>query len=126
MEPSSLTVTSARPSAEAPSLPSDESLKKDIPISAKNLTADEAEEPISTVVKTEAVKVEIESKLLNLPTRFNIKKSDEDRKRKFPLGYVAGAKVSKGSKLQKARVMGTCARFLHAHPISILLPSFLA
>ena len=78
-----MTVTSARPSAEAASLPSDESLRKDIPIPAKNLTADELEEPITTVIKTEAVQAEIESKLMNLPPRFHVVKSEEDRKRKL-------------------------------------------
>ena len=82
VEPTSVTVTSARPSAEPASLPSDESLRKDIPIPAKNLTADELEEPITTVVKTEGVQAEIESKLINLPPRFNVVKSEEDRKRK--------------------------------------------
>lgn len=84
VEPSSVTVTSARPSAEAASLPSDESLRKDIRIPAKNLTA-EVEEPIATVVKAEDVKAEMESKLLNLPSRFTMVKSNEDRKRKFAL-----------------------------------------
>ena len=83
VEPSSVTVTSARPSAEAASLPSDESLRKDIPIPAKNLTADELEEPITTVIKTEGVQAEIESKLMNLPPRFHVVKSEEDRKRKL-------------------------------------------
>lgn len=84
-----MTVTSARPSAEAASVPSDESFRKDIPIPAKNLTADELEEPITTVVKTEGVQAEIESKLLNLPPRFNMVKSDEDRKRKLALDFIA-------------------------------------
>lgn len=79
MEPGSVTVTSARPSAEPTSLPADESLKKDILIPAKNLTA-EAEEPITSVVRNDDVKAEIESKLLNLPPRFNMVRSDEDRK----------------------------------------------
>ena len=78
-----MTVTSARPSAEPDSLPSDESLRKDIPIPAKNLTADELEEPITTVVKTDGVKAEIESKLMNLPPRFNVVRSEPDRKRKL-------------------------------------------
>ena len=78
-----MTVTSARPSSEAASLPSDESLRKDIPIPAKNLTADELEEPITTVIKTGGVQAEIESKLMNLPPRFNVVKSEEDRKRKL-------------------------------------------
>ena len=83
VEPSSVvTVTSARPSAEPASLPSDESLRKDIPIPAKNLTA-VAEEPITSVVKSDDVKAEIESKLLNLPPKFTIVKSEEDRKRMF-------------------------------------------
>ena len=75
-----MTVTSARPSAEAANLPSDDSLRKDIKIPAKNLTA---EEPITSVGQTEGVKEEIENKLLNLPgPRFNIMRSEEDRKRK--------------------------------------------
>ena len=79
VESTNVTVTSARPSAELSTLPSDDSLRKDIPIPAKNLTA-EAEEPITSVVKSEDVKSEIESKLLNLPPRFNVVKSQEDRK----------------------------------------------
>lgn len=79
VESTNVTVTSARPSAELSTLPSDDSLRKDIPIPAKNLTA-EAEEPITSVVKSEDVKAEIESKLLNLPPRFNVVKSHEDRK----------------------------------------------
>lgn len=47
------------------------------------------EEPITTVVKTEGVQAEIESKLLNLPPRFNMVKSDEDRKRKLALDFIA-------------------------------------
>ena len=77
-----MTVTSARPSAEPVTLPPDESLRKDIPIPAKNLTA-EAEEPITSVVKSDEVEAEIESKLLNLPPRFTMIKSEEDRKRMY-------------------------------------------
>ena len=79
-EPSNVTVTSARPAAEATDLSSDESLKKDIPIPTKNLAA---EEPTASVVQAEGVKAEIESKLLNLPTKFNIVRSNEDRKSKW-------------------------------------------
>ena len=83
-----MTVTSARPSTEAAGLPSDESLRKDIPIPAKNLTADEVEEPITTVVKTEGVQAEIESKLMNLPPRFKVVKSEETKKRKLALDLM--------------------------------------
>lgn len=83
-EPSNVTVTSARPSAEAADLSSDESLKKDIPIPTKNLAA---EEPTASVVQAEGVKAEIESKLLNLPTKFNIVRSNEDRKRQLKIKY---------------------------------------
>ena len=79
VESTNVTVTSARPSAELSTLPSDDSLRKDIPIPAKNLTA-EAEEPVTSVVKSDDVKADIESKLLNLPPRFNVVKSQEDRK----------------------------------------------
>lgn len=80
VESTNVTVTSARPSAELSTLPSDDSLRKDIPIPAKNFTA-EAEEPVTSVVKSDDVKADIESKLLNFPPRFNIVKSQEDRKR---------------------------------------------
>ncbi|XP_022779810.1 multiple PDZ domain protein-like isoform X3 [Stylophora pistillata] len=83
-EPSNVTVTGARPSSEAANLPSDESLKKDIPIPTKNLTA---EEPAASVVQAEGVKAEIESKLLNLPSKFNIIRSNEDRKRQLKIKY---------------------------------------
>lgn len=79
MESGSVTVTSAKPSAASATVRADESLKKDIPIPAKNLTA-EAEGPITSVIKNDDVRAEIESKLLRLPPRFNITKSDEDRK----------------------------------------------
>ena len=79
VESTNVTVTSARPSAELSTLPSDDSLRKDIPIPAKNLTA-EAEESVTSVVKSDDVKADIESKLLNFPPRFNIVKSQEDRK----------------------------------------------
>lgn len=79
MESGSVTVTSAKPSAASATVGADESLKKDIPIPAKNLTA-EAEGPITSVVKNDDARAEIESKLLRLPPRFNITKSDEDRK----------------------------------------------
>lgn len=119
VEPSSVTVTSARPSAEAASLPSDESLRKDIPIPAKNLTADEIEEPIATVVKTEGVKAEIESKLLNLPSRFTIVKSDEDKKRKFILGYIAGANVRRHARRLLVRSPRAAHVYLVVHlPVS--------
>lgn len=80
VESTNVTVTSARTSAELSTLPSDDSLRKDIPIPAKNFTA-EAEEPVTSVVKSDDVKADIESKLLNFPPRFNIVKSQEDRKR---------------------------------------------
>lgn len=79
VESAGVTVTSAKPSAASATVGADESLKKDIPIPAKNLTA-EAEGPITSVVKNDDVRAEIESKLLRLPPRFNITKSDEDRK----------------------------------------------
>ena len=75
-----MTVTSARLSPEPATLPSDESLRKDILIPAKNLTA-KAEEPITSVVKSDDVEAEIENKLFNLPPRFNVVRSEEDRKR---------------------------------------------
>ena len=79
VESDSVTVTSAKPSAAPATVRGDESLKKDIPIPAKNLTA-EAEGPITSVVKNDDVRAEFESKLLSLPPRFNITRSDEDRK----------------------------------------------
>ncbi|XP_073227363.1 multiple PDZ domain protein-like isoform X1 [Porites lutea] len=86
VESTNVTVTSARPSSELSTLPSDDSLRKDIPIPAKNLTV-EAEEPVTSVVKSDDVKADIESKLLNLPPRFNIVKSQEDRKRQLRIKY---------------------------------------
>ncbi|KAK2556764.1 Multiple PDZ domain protein, partial [Acropora cervicornis] len=89
VESSNVTVTSARPSAEAAgaaALPGDESLKKDIPIPAKNLTA-EAEEPITSAVKRDDDKGEIESKLLNLQPKFKFVRSHEDRKRQLRIKY---------------------------------------
>ena len=77
-EDSGVTVTSTRPVAEMPALPSDASLRKDIPIPAKNLTA-EVEEPMASVVKNDSVEAEIESKLLKLPPTFSVIRSEEDR-----------------------------------------------
>lgn len=89
VESSNVTATSARPSTEAAgaaALPGDESLKKDIPIPAKNLTA-EAEEPITSAVKRDDDKAEIESKLLNLQPKFKFVRSHEDRKRQLRIKY---------------------------------------
>ena len=77
-----MTVTSARPSAELVTLPPDESLRKDIPIPTKHLRT-KAEEPITSVVKSDEVKAEIENKLLILPPRLTMVKSEEDRKRMY-------------------------------------------
>lgn len=86
VEATSVTVTSARLSPEPATLPSDESLRKDILIPAKNLTA-KAEEPITSVVKSDDVEAEIENKLFNLPPRFNVVRSEEDRKRQLRIKY---------------------------------------
>ena len=82
VESNNVTVTSAKPSAEPTALPGDESFKKDIPIPAKNLTA-EGQEPITIAAKRVEVKAEIESKVLNLQPRFNIVRSHENRKSKI-------------------------------------------
>lgn len=86
VESNNVTVTSAKPSAEPTALPGDESFKKDIPIPAKNLTA-EGQEPITIAAKRVEVKAEIESKVLNLQPRFNIVRSHENRKRDLRIKY---------------------------------------